>query len=185
MGTLGRNFEYRQPPIPQHRLGRFKSGTTPIPNGVPVIRDGDPDPTDLRTKVKLAVAGDAPIVGAAGVSTYEVQGPGDGYAGYDTALTRESDIDKAPPATAMQVCHGTEVRLLLQNTVARTFVNRAYSARKMVVDALSTLAVGDLLEPATTPSDANGYWQKGTTDPWARITFINEDAGFVEAQLLF
>jgi hypothetical protein len=182
---LGRNFDWREAPIPAHRLGRFKTGTTAIPNGVGIVRDGDPDPLDKRTKVKLAVGGDDPFVGAAGIANYEAFA-GTYWRGLDPTTARASDIDKAPANSQLQMCFGTECILLLQNTVDRSFQGqRDYDGRKMITDDLDTLVIGDLLRPAAAPADAGGYWTKNTTKPWLRITYIDVDRDFVEAQMLF
>lgn len=188
MTTLGRNFDFRQSPLPQHRLGRFRTGATAIAQGAPVIRvpGAATDPADLRLPVQIAGAASAPYLGLSGIIVYEA--PWTAFFGVDPALATASDIDVVPPLKPAQVVHGTEVRVKLQNTVARTFEGqRAYPGRLMVAPAgLATIAVGDLLTPGV-GTDVGGYWAKTVdgTVAWLRVTSVNATAGFVEAQMTF
>lgn len=188
MTTLGRNFTFRQSPIPQHRLGRFRNGVTAIAQGAPVqaVPGAVTDPADLRLPVQLAPAGTAPKLGLSGIIVYEA--PWDAFHGFDTALTQASDIDVVPALKPAQVVHGTEVRVKLTNTVERTFEGqRTYAGRLMVAPAgLAGLIVGDLLTPGVGTA-VGGYWAE-TADAdlaWLRITSVQATAGFVEAQMLF
>jgi len=188
MTTLGRNFTFRQSPLPQHRLGRFRTGATTIAQGAPVIRvpGASTDPADLRLPVQIAGAGSAPYLGLSGIIVYEA--PWDAFFGADPLLTRPSDVDVVPPLKPAQVVHGTETRVKLTNTVARTFEGqRTYPGRLMVAPAgLAGIGVGDLLTPGV-GNDTDGYWAK-TADgavAWLRITSVNATGGFVEAQMLF
>lgn len=188
MTTLGRNIDFRQGPLPQHRLGRFRTGATAIAQGAPVtmVASSATDPADLRLPVQIAAAAAAPIIGLSGIIVYEA--PWDAFHGYDPQLTRPSDIDVVPALKPAQVVHGTEVRVKLQNTVSRTFEGmRTYPGRLMVAPAgLSGLIVGDLLTPGV-GSDSAGYWAETATLAlaWLRITSVQATAGFVEAQMLF
>lgn len=188
MTTLGRNFDFRQSPLPQHRLGRFRNGATSIAQGAPVqtVAAAVTDPGDLRLPVQVAGAASAPRLGLSGIIVYEA--PWDAFNGVDPQLTRPSDIDVVPPLKPAQVVHGTEVRVKLVNTIARTFEGmRTYPGRLMVAPAgLAGLIVGDLLTPGV-GNDTDGYWAETAdlTLAWLRITSVQATAGFVEAQMLF
>lgn len=188
MTTLGRNFDFRQSPLPQHRLGRFRNGATAIAQGAPVqtVAAAVTDPADLRLPIQLAAAASAPRLGLSGIVVYEA--PWDAFSGMDPSLTLASDIDVVPALKPCQVVHGTEVRVKLTNTIARTFEGqRAYAGRLMVAPTgLAGLIVGDLLTPGV-GNATDGYWAE-TADAalaWLRITSVQATAGFVEAQMLF
>jgi hypothetical protein len=188
MTSLGRNFDFRQSPLPQHRLGRFRNGATAIAQGAPVtmVAASVTDPADLRLPIQVAAAAAPPVIGISGIVVYEA--PWDAFHGYDSSLTLASDIDLVPALKPCQVVHGTEVRVKLTNTVERSFEGqRTYAGRVMVAPAnLSTLIVGDLLTPGVGNGTA-GYWAETATLAlaWLRVTSVQATAGFVEAQMLF
>lgn len=189
MGTLGRNFDFRQPPIPQHRLGRYKTGEDAIPNGAPVLVDtAAGEDSNRRLTFELATGAQArPLPGQGGICVWEA--PDANFAGSDPVLTRPSDVVDAPAETAAQLVHGTEVRVVFNNTEAHTFRNmRDYAARVMVagLGATPTVAVGDFLTPGT-GNDAAGYWAEtaDAANAWLVVTSVNASTGEVEAQLLF
>ena len=191
MGTYGRNFDFRQSPLPQHRLGRFKTGDDPIPNGAPVIADGDVDANGRRTFI-LAPAGTArPNPGQGGICLYEQADAN--YRGFDPAITRPSDMTDAPANTPAQMCHGTEVRLAFWNTESDDFrgmrSGSPYPARMMVAGASGatpTVEVDELIGPGV-GTDGDGYWQVVTdeADAWAVVTEVDAEIGLVVAQMLF
>ena len=191
MGTYGRNFDFRQSPLPQHRLGRFVTGDSAIPNGAPVIADGDTDANGRRAFI-LAPSGTArPLPGQGGICLYEQ--PDAVYRGFDPGITRPSDMIDAPANTPAQMCHGTEVRLALWNTSEDDFrgmrAASPYPARVMVAGASGatpTVEVDELIGPGV-GTDADGYWQVVATeaDAWAVVTEVDAEIGLVVAQMLF
>lgn len=190
MGTYGRNFDFRQSPLPQHRLGRLVNGDEAVPQGAPVIAGTDQDDNGRR-EFTLAPAGtDRPVPGAGGIALYEQ--PDANYRGQDATLTRPSDMTDVPAGVPAQMCHGTETRLLLVNTDEDDFRGMrdpAYPARKMVAGvggATPTVDIGDYLGPGD-GNDTDGYWKvvASATDAWAYVTGVDHEAGFCEAQLLF
>ncbi len=190
MSTYGRNFEFRVTPISEHRMARFSVPTTGdrLPIGVPIQADVSEDPTDLGLQpVELGLQSTT-TVGLRGILVYEY-GPA-AYAGTDELLTTFSDLDTAPLGAAVQMVHGSEVKVLFRNTEARTFLaTRSYPARTMVAGTIgSTLAPGVYLEPVvTSPSDTNGYWEVASSvgDAWLVIESVDADRGEVEARMLF
>lgn len=189
MGTLGRNFEFRQPPLPQHRLGRVKTGSTAIPIGAPVLLDfSSGEDANGRLTMQLATgAQDRPLPGSGGICVWEA--PDANFPGQDPVLTRPSDVIDAPKNTPAQVVYGTEVKVVFTNTTDETFRNmRDYKGRIMVAGAgaTPTVAVGDYLTPGT-GNDSDGYWAE-TADAakaWLRVTSVDAETGEVEAQMLF
>lgn len=188
MTTLGRFFDIRQSPIPQHRLGRFKTGASTIVQGAPVTSTATARETlDGRLPVALAAEASAPVPSLSGILVWEA--PWDGMWGHDPVITRPSDIDTAPAHTPVQVVHGTEVRFVLYNIEATDGTDgfMAYDGRNMTKPAdMSVLQVGNLLT-AGPGGNSTGLWKK-TTDPtlaWARVTGVDLTIGEIEAQLLF
>lgn len=208
MATYGRNFDFRVPPLPQHRNGRHvapatllsgsgagggtaagsKSGAGLIPIGAPVVWDLTAGQDGvLRQYVKLATIGEAPVVGQSGVLVYEY-GPA-AYAGHDPFTTTYSDLDAAPLGAPVVVVSGTEAKFVLTNTVANLFLGvSSYPGRVMVngFGATATVAVGDYLVPGN-GNDTDGYWesQSSATGAWAVITGIDTTRLEVEARMLF
>lgn len=193
MSTYGRNFDFRVPPKSGERGGRYAldaAGAATVQIGAPVIlKDGT---SDASGRLYVAVAdGDQaiPKSGMGGVMVYEY-GPA-AYAGYDTQITTYSDLGTAAAGAAVQVITGKQVKIVLKNTLATTFLqSRSYSAVKMVDETLGatpTLAVGDYLGPANSPSASNGYWQKTSTaaNGWLVVVSIDATRGEVEARLNF
>ena len=186
MSSLGRNFSFLQSPIPEHRLGRYKTGSTALPQGAPVLATGATDTADKRRAVALAAA-DAPMAGAVGgLGGILVWDEGwEGLYGLDSALNSASDVGLVPAYTAAQVVHGTEVRVGFRNTTAHSFLNlRNYTGLVMV--NMTSLVLGDYLTPGA-GDDTNGYWKRTTTaaNGWLRVTGIDSNNGLVEAQMLF
>lgn len=194
MGSYGRNFEFRIVPTSHNRLGRFATQTaadyaTVIPMGAPVQGTGSFD--DLgRETVELADTATPPVKGRAGVAIYE-HGDGGTWAGDDPFLTTYSDKGTLPVAKAVQVISGPNVKVVFKNTDAETFLQtREYDGRVMVAGmggATPTVAVGEYLEPHSSPSDTNGYWVETATaaNAWLVVTKVDADRGEVEAQFLF
>lgn len=194
MASYGRNFDFRIPPDGEDRKGRFATPAgSSFPIGAPVEADdtaGIDSGLDLQV-VKLAVSGEATAgkAGRAGILVYEHINSY-AFAGTDPLLTTYSDLNTAPGGAAVQVVHDPDIKFVLRNTSARTFLNtRNYTAFTMVagLGATPTLAVGDYLEPHSDPSSTNGYWQETSTvaNAWAVVTKVDSDRGEVECQMLF
>lgn len=192
MGTYGRNGDFRQSPLPQHRLGRFTTGDDPIPQFAPVIGTGDADANGRRAIELAAEDADRPLPGQGGIALYEQADAQ--YRGQDPTITRPSDMVDCPANTPTQVCHGTEVRIALFNTEEDDFRGMrpgalAYPARVMVdgaSGATPTVDVDDLLGVGA-GNDTDGYW-KVVTDPdtaWAVVVEVDSEIGLVVAQMLF
>lgn len=190
MSAYGRNFEFRNPPKSSDRQGRyFLSGGSDVKLGAPVKVDTATANNDLDlVPVILATGAQAkPNTGMGGVLVYE-WGPA-AFAGNDPFLTTYSDKDYAPAGAAVQVVRGFDVKVVLRNTSARTFLHtRAYSAFTMVagLGATPTLAVGDLLTPGTGDT-TSGFWaETGTAaNGWLVITKVDTTRGEVEAKINF
>lgn len=185
--SYGRNFEFRVPPQSGQRAGRYALDATSVPIGAPVKATGAED-TQGRAVVSLATGAQAPVAGITGIAVYEYKGM-EGWAGDDPYLTTYSDKDTVPANAAVQVVSGDSVKVVLRNTVARTFLNtRSYTGRKMVagLGATLTLAIGDYLTPGTGNGTA-GYWAEtgSATNAWMVITKVDNTRGEVEARLLF
>lgn len=208
MSTYGRNFDYRVPPKPQARGGRWaapatllsgsgagggtaagsKGGAGLIPIGAPVVADLTAGFDSAgRQIVKLPAAGAAPNA-MSGVLVYEY-GPA-AYAGSDPFLTTYSDLDYAPLGAPVQVVSGDlNAKMVLTNVPASTFLSvRSYPGRIMVngFGATATVAVGDYLVPGN-GNDVDGYWQSqsSATGAWAVITMVDSTRLEVEARMLF
>lgn len=194
MGTYGRNFDFRQSPIPQHRLGRFINGATVVPQGAPVVAEGTEDANGRRAFALAANGATRPAPGTGGVAVYEVPDNNGLELAANPLITRASDYRDIPASVPAQVCHGTEVRLAFWNTEEddfdgmRTGAN-VYTARVMVAGASGatpTIAVGDFLVPGV-GNATDGYWKEGgtATTAWAVVTQVDTEIGAVTAQMLF
>jgi hypothetical protein len=193
LSNYGKNIEFRVVPVSENRGGRFATqstadyGTT-IPQGAPVKVVGED--ALLRATIELADNGTAPVKGRMGIAIYE-HGDGATWAGVDPSLTTYSDLDTLPAAKAVQVVSGPNVKVVLRNTEDSTFLQtREYTGRIMVAGlggATPTVEAGEYLEPATSPSISNGYWQVTATaaDAWLVVTSVDNDRDECDAQLLF
>lgn len=190
MTNYGRNFEFRAQPDGPSRSGRFYlTGSTNIPIGAPVKYDSGSDENDLGLLPVTLATGDQvrPFPGMGGILVYE-HAPS-AFAGYDPNVTLYSDLDTAPYGKAVIVVSDPDVKVVLRNTSASTFLNtRAYTGRKMVagLGATVSLAVGNYLTPGT-GNDTDGYWAETATaaNAWLVITKVDNDRGEVEARFVF
>lgn len=189
MGTYGRNFEFLVPPVHGQRGSRYSAPTgADLPIGAPVkVADGaTPDAGLGLLPVALATGAQAiPKQGLGGIIVYEWLD----YRGTDPELTTYSDRDYAPRGRAVQVVSGKPTKVMLKNTVARTFMHsRDYPGRVMVagLGATLTLAVGDMLTPGT-GNDTAGYWaETGTAaNAWLIVERVDNARGLVEARFNF
>lgn len=191
MGTYGRNFEFRVPPVHGERGGRYilpSDAAADLPIGVPVrVADGATPDSSGRLPVALATGAQAPKKGLSGILVYEADPTA--FAGDDPYLTTFSDKDKAPRGKAVQVVSGDRVKLVLRNTEDRTFLeSRDYAGRTIVagLGATPTLAVGDFLTPGTGNDDA-GYWAEtaDAANAWLVVENVDATRGEVEARVNF
>ncbi len=191
MGSYGRNFEFRVPPVHGQRGGRYvlpKTAPAAIPIGAPVkVADGAVQDSMGLLPVALATGAQAPKFGTCGLLLFEY--PPVAFAGTDPVLTTYADLDTAPKGAAIQLIHGDAVKVVFRNTVARTFMNtRDYTGRTMVagLGATPTLAVGDYLTPGT-GSDGAGYWAETATaaNAWLVVESIDTARNEVEARFVF
>lgn len=197
MGSYGRNFGFRIIPESENRPGRYAVAKTgnKIPIGAPIaVTAGATPDTGGRQIVGLAAEGSVKRKGETGILVYEY-GPA-AFAGDDPFLTTYADKDVAPLGAAVQLVSGPNVKVVLRNTVANTFLeSRDYTARKMVAGltadqgtTASTLVVGDYLVPGV-GTDSGGYWKLGgggaTPNGWLVITKIDDARGELEAHLTF
>lgn len=186
MGTYGRNFEFRVPPVHGERNGRYvvpATGTT-IPIGAPVAMTAGADNSALgMAPVTLATGATVPVTGVHGIVLYEWAPAW--QAGSDPYLTTYSDRDFVPLGAAVQVVSGSQVKVVFTNTTASTFLGtRSYAARTMVGGA-GTVAVGDYLTPGV-GNDTDGYWAEGTAaNGWLVVTGVSTTRGEVEARFVF
>ena len=194
MSNYGRNFAFRVPPVGGQRAGRYATPALGSDGAGHEFRLGQPvSVSGVKNALGLAevangTQGAVPTPGKDGVLVYEY-GPA-AFAGDDPYLTTYSDKDTAPNGKAVQVVSGEEVKVVLCNTSTRTFLGaRTYTGRTMVagLGATPTVAVGDLLEPHSSPSDTNGYWQETATraNAWLVVTAVDTARGEVEARMLF
>lgn len=191
MSNYGRNFEFRVTPIGQHRSARHSTPTTGtrIPIGAPVEVDASAAVNAILSEVVILAEGAVdPMPGRTGILVWEA-GP-NAFAGSDQLLTTSSDIDTAPLGAQVQMVYGNEVKVVLRNTVDRTFLQtREYAGRTMVagLGATPTLAEGNFLRPHDTPSDDDGYWQETAdeAEAWLVITSVDAARREVEARMLF
>lgn len=194
--SYGRNFEVLIDPISPNRGGRYfndDSGVVAI--GAPVIAaytGGVTDAVnglDMEPVVVADGAQDRPGIGRGGIVIYEY-GPA-AYAGDDPFLVNYSDKDTVPAGAAVQVIHGTNVKVLLRNTFDRTFLqSRDYDGQIMVAGlsiATPTLTVGNFLTPQTTPNFTNGFWAETATEAeaWLVISKVDTALDYVEAYMTF
>lgn len=185
--SYGKNFEFRVAPESTDRSGRYYlDSADAVVIGAPVLLTATGENTLGLAPVALAAADHAtPLPGQGGVLVYEhIQ-----YIGDDPSLTTYSDKDTAPAGAAVQVVGGREVKIVLRNTSAHTFLNtRSYTGRTMVagLGATPTLAVGDMLTPGA-GNDTSGYWKETSVlaNAWAIITKVDATRGEVEARLTF
>lgn len=190
MGTYGRNFEFRIPPRAERRHGRFAVPTTGtrIPIGAPVGLVADADPTSLDLQpVELITAATPPLAGRHGLVLFE-HAPA-AFAGVDAFLTTYSDLGDVPLGGAVQVIHGSEVKVVFKNTVDSDFLDaRTYQGRTFVagMSATPTVSVGDLLTPGPGDDDG-GYWQVtgSAANGWLRVVHIDPVRLEVEAEFVF
>ena len=190
MGTYGRNFEFRVPPVHGERNGRYAvpATGTAIPIGAPVVATAGADPTVLNMQpVTLATGATAPITGVHGIALYEWAPAA--FAGADPFLTTYSDRDYIPLGGAIQLISGPQVKVVFTNTTANTFLGlREYTGRVMVAGAgaTPTVAVGDFLTPGV-GNDTDGYWaETGTAaNAWLVVTSVDTNRGEVEARFVF
>lgn len=191
MSSYGRNFEFRVPPESEGRQGRYYlAGGAAVALGAPVKVDAVTyAENDLGlTPVVLATGAQAkPNPGMGGILVYEY-GPA-AFAGDDPYLTTYSDKSTAPAGAAVQVIRDPDVKIVLRNTAATTFLQtRSYAARTMVagLGATVTLAVGDMLTPGT-GDDSAGYWVETATaaNAWLIVTKVDNTRGEIEAKINF
>lgn len=192
MGSYGRNFEFRVVPDGDDRGGRYATQTalayaTVIPQGAPVKVVGED--SLLRKTVALADAATPPVSGLMGIAIYE-HGDGATWAGDDPFLTTYSDKSVLPYNKAIQVISNPKIKVVFTNTTASTFLStRAYAGRIMVpnLGATPSVVTGDYLEPHSSPSDTNGYWQKTATraNAWLVVTGTSGPRDEVEAVFLY
>lgn len=210
--SYGRNFEFRIPPKPSARAGRFITPATALsgsgagggsgvggsptgavgllPIGVPVIADLTAgQDTQGNQYVKLAPAGTLTTAqGIFGILVYEY-GPA-WSAGTDPYLTTYSDMGVAPLNSYCIVVKGDPAtKILLRNTTTNTFLyTRTYTGRTMVngLGATPTVAVGDYLIPGS-GDDIDGYWETTSTEAgaWAVIDSVDTTRAEVTATLMF
>lgn len=189
MGTYGRNFEFRVPPVHGQRGGRYSvpaTGTV-IPIGAPVEVTAATAADALGlAPVTLATGATTPVSGIHGIALYE-WGPA-AFAGDDPHLTTYSDKGHVPLGAAVQVISGPGVKVVFTNTVASTFLTaRSYTGRVMVagMGATPTIAVGDFLTPGT-GDDTDGYWAEGNaTNGWLVVVGVDTVRSEVEARFTF
>lgn len=189
MGTYGRHFEFRNPPEPEHRLGRYVNSDTAILIGSPVAVDtAAGEDAQGRLTFELCTSAVAPKVGFHGLAIYEY--PTANKDGFDPQYTTFSDLDTVPALEPCQLVHGTECKIALWTYDAVDFQGqRDYAARRMVAGvaiATPTVGVGDMLTPGN-GNDTLGYWVE-TADPdlaWLNVTAVDNDLGLVEAYLRF
>lgn len=187
--SYGRNFDFRVLPDGGERSGRYYNDQgAALPIGVPVVLSGDQNDLGL-VGVELATGAQAkPAAGKGGILVYEY-GPA-AFAGDDAMLTTYSDKDSAPAGAAVQVVSGSDVKVVLKNTTATSFLSRDNypTARVMVagLGATVSLSVGDYLTPGT-GNDNAGYWTETATaaNAWLVVTAVDNVRGEVEARINF
>lgn len=191
MGSYGRNFDFRVPPVHGQRGGRYilpASAPANLPIGVPVVvPNGSATDVDGRLPVQLATGAQAPKKGLCGLLLFEY-GPA-AYAGFDPLLTTYSDLDFAPRGQSVQVISGDSVKAFFRNTAARLFFGvRNYAGRIMVagMGATPTLAAGDFLTPGV-GTDVAGYWAETAieADAWLIVEHVDAARQEVEARFAF
>lgn len=189
MGSYGRNGDFRVPPEPRERQGRYilDNAGVDVPQFAPVVVGGTPDAT-LTDALPVDLAGQAvapPLPGQGGIAIYEWID----LNGLDPVLNGASDRDMVPSGRMCQVIRGEGVKLVLRNTEDRTFLySRDYDGRTVVpgVGATPTVSEGELLTPGA-GDDTSGYWEVTTdaTLAWMVVELVDNNRGEVEARLLF
>lgn len=189
MGSYGRNFEFRVPPVHGQRGGRYvlDAASDALPIGVPVrAADGATADEGLTgaLPVTLATGAQVPKTGMCGLVLFEHI---DLY-GFDPVMYNASDRDTCPPGKMVQVIAGDRVKVVFKNTSDRTFLQtRAYTGRTMVagMGATPSLQVGDFLTPGA-GNDDDGYWAEGTAaNGWLVIERVDAARDEVEARFTF
>jgi hypothetical protein len=179
------NFEFRVPPRPNNRAGRYKIGATPLRIGVPVKVVDDAE-LDAQGRLELElVTGNVgkPIAGIHGLMVFE---PAFSYAfqGRDRRLDTPSDLVEAPANAAVQLVNGDDVKITLRNTDEQNFLGgRLYPAATYVagLGATPTLGVGDFVGPGAGDID-DGFWA-ATNEANAWFAVVGVDAARQEADL--
>lgn len=190
MSNYGRYFEFRNSPRPENRYGRALSPNAVIAIGAPVVAGTAAPNADGRSvyAAMSAVQSGRPLPIKHGIAIFEHSY--NAYAGRDPVLDAPSDFPDIPANSPIQVCHGTNIKVVLRNILVDTvFMGmRTYDdARTMVAPGdLSTLAVGNFLVPGTGNNSA-GWWAEGgdADTAWLQITSVDTVRGEVEAQMLF
>lgn len=191
MSNYGRNFEFLVAPLPDQRKGRFYNNEgAVIPIGSPVVATAAAaeNAIGLAPVTLATTAQDRPAQGRGGLAIYEYAP--NAFAGTDTFLTTYSDLDTIPDQAAIQLVSGTNVKVLLRNTVDSTYLQTVtYEGRILVAGvsiATPTLAVGDFLTPGV-GDDTDGYWTETSTESeaWLVVTKVDFDRDEVEAQMMF
>lgn len=190
MGTYGRNFDFRVPPVHGQRGGRYILPTTApadLPIGVPVRVPDGAVPLDGRLPVALATGAQAPKKGFSGLLLFEY-GPA-AFSGDDPLLVTYSDKDRAPRGQGVQLIRGDAIKVVFKNTAARVFYGvRNYPGRIMVagMGATPTLAPGDMLTPGV-GTDVGGYWAETATaaEAWLIVESVDAARQEVEARFNF
>lgn len=192
MGSYGPNFDFRVVPDTRDRGARFATQPTAayatvIPMGAPVKSVGDDGLN--RQWVELADTATPPIKGRVGVAIFEWV-DGSTWAGDDPLATTYTDKSTLPPDRGIQVISGPSCKVVFRNTDTSTFLNtNTYTGRNMVAElgGSPSVTVGAYLEPHSSPSDTNGYYQVTATldNAWFVVTGIDSTRQEVEAQFLF
>jgi len=213
MASYGRNFEFRIPPKPSARDGRFISPATALsgsgtgggsgvggsptgavgllPIGIPVIADLTAGQDAMQNQYVKIPASDALITGQGinGLLLYEY-GPA-AFAGSDPYLTTYSDLGIVPLNVYCILVKGDPAtKILLRNTTANSFLGiRPYAGRIMVNGlgaGTATVIVGDYLVPGL-GDDVDGYWATTVTaaGAWAVIDSVDNARLELTARMLF
>lgn len=185
MSNYGRNIEFRIFPQRGQRNGRYVNATgAPILLGAPCVGTGVIDELD-QEEVEPVTAAVAPEVGRHGIILVNHTGVS-GMQGRDPFLSGVSDAQHALPGQQVMLVSGSEVKVVLRNTVDHTFLQtRNYEGRTMVA-GLEALTVGDYLAPGP-GTDDGGYWAAAVdaTTGWLVVTNVDEARAEVEARLNF
>ncbi len=188
MGSYGRHFDFRQPPLPQDRLGRyFASAATLIGAPVEVVEGEDQD-ANGRLPLTLATGATEPVKTKHGVLVYEFPTPNKD--GFDPVVTSFSDLDTCPAGEPCQLVSGAYVRVAYWNYDEVNFQDqREYAARTMVAGVAiptPTVTRGEYLTPGV-GNDTDGYWAvtADRDEAWLVVTGVDNSTGLTEAQFLF
>lgn len=204
MSTYGRNFEFRTQPDGPGRQGRYINGASDFPIGAPAAVDtATAMNADGRLTVNVQNGGTVPPKpGIHGIAVFEYAAWA--FNGDDPVLVTYSDKDLVKAGAPCYLVSGPDCKVLLRNTkttggnVAGSglgvqfptfFGQKTYATRDMVagIGATPTVAVGDYLEPQSSPSDTNGYWVETNTraNAWLVVTSVDTARGEVEAKFMF